>query len=54
MTVLDMKIRITKELGLSIDNVIFMRGGSHGSEIKDDEISLKSAALYNNVCIYVM
>lgn len=36
------------------EKLIFMWGGAHGSEIKDDEISLKSASLYNNVCIYVI
>lgn len=39
---------------MSIDNLIFMRGGSHGSEIKEDEITLKAAALYNNVSIFIM
>lgn len=54
MSVLDMKIRISKEIGLSLDNLIFMRGGSHGSEIKEDDITLKAAALYNNVSIFIM
>lgn len=54
MSVIDLKIRISKELGKSIEKLIFMRGGAHGSEIKDDDISLKAASLYNNVCIYVL
>lgn len=53
MSVIEMKIRISSEIGMSLDSIIFMRGGSHGSEIKEDDITLKAAALYNNVCIYV-
>lgn len=54
MSVLDLKLWISKEIHMSIDNLIFMRGGSHGSEIKEDEITLKAAALYNNVSIFIM
>ena len=54
MSVIDLKIKISVDLDKSIDKMIFLRGGAHGSEIKDDDISLKSAALYNNVCIYVL
>jgi len=54
MSILEMKIKISIELGMDLNNMIFMRGGSHGSEIKEDDITLKAAALYNNVCIYIM
>jgi len=54
MSVLDMKMKISKELQIDLGNLIFMRGGSHGSEIKEDEITLKAAALYNNVCIFLL
>lgn len=53
MSVLDMKIKIAKVLGLGLEYLIFIRGGAHGTEIKEDDISIKAAHLYNMVCIYL-
>ena len=53
MSILDLKAKISKHLGISLANLIFLRGGSHGNEIKEDELSLKAASLYNNVSIFV-
>ena len=53
MSVLEMKTRISWHINISLDRLIFIRGGSHGTEIKQDSISIKAASLYNNVCIYV-
>ena len=53
MSVLDLKIKISKELKQGLDRLIFLRGGSHGQEIKEDDLSIKVASLYNNCCIFV-
>lgn len=42
-----------KDVGINLANLIFYWGGTHGQEIKDDDITLKAAALYNNVCIFI-
>ena len=36
---------------MPVANLIFKRGGQHGKEIKEDDISLKRAHLYNMICI---
>lgn len=48
MSVLDLKVAISKELDIGLEELIFKRG-THGTEIKEDDLSLKAASLYNKI-----
>lgn len=48
MTVLDLKAEISKQLGIGLDELIFKRN-IHGTEIKEDDLTLKQASLYNMI-----
>ena len=52
MTVLDLKVAVSKELKIGLEELIFKRG-AHGTEIKEDDLSLKAASLYNKICLYI-
>lgn len=52
MSVLDLKAAISKELDIGLENLIFKRG-AHGTEIKEDDLTLKAASLYNMICLYI-
>jgi hypothetical protein len=52
MSVLDLKVAISKELNIGLEELIFKRG-THGTEIKEDDLSLKAASLYNKIWIYI-
>jgi ubiquitin carboxyl-terminal hydrolase 47 len=52
MTVLDLKAEISKQLGIGLDELIFKRN-IHGTEIKEDDLTLKQASLYNMICLYI-
>lgn len=52
MTVLDLKVAIAKELNIGLEELIFKRG-AHGTEVKEDDLSLKAASMYNMICLYI-
>lgn len=52
MTVLDLKVEISKVLGIGLDELIFKRG-IHGTEIKEGDKTLKQASLYNMISLYI-
>ena len=41
MTVLDLKLKISEQVGISINELVFKRGGNHGVELLEDDDSLK-------------
>jgi len=41
ISVLDLKIEIGKFFNLDLDSIVFRRGGSHGTELLEDDLSLK-------------
>jgi hypothetical protein len=51
-TVLDLKLKIADYFRFSLSEVVFRRGGSHGSELIEDDDSLKMAQFYSNICVY--
>ena len=48
-----LKLQIASQLGESLDNIIFRRGGSHGAELVEDELGLRTANVYNMMSVYV-
>lgn len=52
-SVLDLKIQIANTLELSLAELVFRRGGTHGAELVEDELSLKQAQFYNLICVFV-
>ena len=53
ITVLDLKIKIGEFFNISLSELVFRRGGSHGTELLEDEQSLKQAQFYNMICLYL-
>ena len=53
ITVLDLKIAISKYFDLDLSEIIFRRGGSHGTELIEDEETLKRAQFYNMMSLYL-
>jgi len=43
ITILDLKIKIAEYFKCSLVNLIFRRGGSHGMEIVEEDMTLKQA-----------
>jgi hypothetical protein len=39
--VLDLKIKISEVFNISLSELVFRRGGSHGSELLEDDFTLK-------------
>ena len=52
MSVLELKVAISKELEIGLEELIFKRG-AYGTEIKEDDLSLKAASFYNMMWIYI-
>jgi hypothetical protein len=42
-SVLDLKIRISEVFSIPLSELVFRRGGSHGTELIEDELTLKQA-----------
>lgn len=53
MSVLDLKLKISSAVGISLDQLVFRRGGAHGVELLEDDDSLKQAQFYNHICLYL-
>ena len=53
MSVLDLKLKISTVVGISLDQLVFRRGGAHGVELLEDDDSLKQAQFYNHICLYL-
>lgn len=43
LSVLDLKVQIAHRLNANLNELVFKRGGTHGSELIEDEHSLKQA-----------
>jgi hypothetical protein len=41
ISVLDLKIKIGEVFNISLSELVFRRGGSHGSELLEDDFTLK-------------
>jgi len=52
-SILDLKLKIASSLVRPLQELVFRRGGTHGSELVDDEQSLKQGQFYNMICVYV-
>ncbi|CAI2367721.1 unnamed protein product [Moneuplotes crassus] len=52
LTVFDLKVEVSKQLGIGLDKLIFRRG-IHGTEIKENDLTLKQASIYNGMCLYI-
>lgn len=52
-TIGELRAKIASELKVDIQRVILKRGGSYGMELKEDDITLKNAHLFNLSSIYV-
>ena len=52
MSILELKADISKELDIGLEELIFNRI-THGTEIKEDDLSLKQASLYIMACLYI-
>ena len=50
---LDLKLEVASTVGLEIGEIVFRRGGSHGTELLEDSESLKAAQFYNNMSVYL-
>lgn len=53
ISVLDLKIKISDLFQLSLSELVFRRGGSHGTELLEDDLTLKQAQFYNMICLYL-
>ena len=52
MSVLDLKVEISKVLDIGLDQLIFKRG-IHGTEVKETDQTLKQSSFYNNISLYI-
>ena len=50
---LDLKIKVCELFKISLSDLVFRRGGSHGTELLEDELTLKQAQFYNMICLYL-
>ena len=48
-----LKAKIAAQINESIEGIIFRRGGSHGAELVEDDLSFKQANIYNMMSIYL-
>jgi len=54
ISVLDLKIKIVSFFDdFPLNELIFRRGGAHGQELVEDDLTLKQAQFYNMVCLYL-
>ena len=53
ITVLEMKLKIVEFFDMSMSEIVFRRGGSHGTELTEDDDTLKQAVFFNNMCLYL-
>ena len=53
ISVLDLKLEVASTVGLDIGQIVFRRGGAHGTELLEDSESLKAAQFYNNMSVYL-
>ena len=53
ISVLDLKLKISQAVGVSLDQLVFRRGGAHGVELLEDDDSLKQAQFYNHICLFL-
>ena len=53
ISVLDLKIEIADKVGYQLSDLVFRRGGAHGTELLEDDDSLKAAQFYNNMSLYL-
>jgi len=51
--VTNLSIKNSFQLGMNLDELIFKRGGAHGTELIEDEISLKAAQFHNMISVFV-
>ena len=47
VTVMDLKCLIAERLGKGLEKLVFRKGGTHGAELTQDELTLKQALFYN-------
>jgi len=52
-TLRDLKDKVALSVGLGLDQLIFRRGGSHGLELVEDELTVKAIHFYNNMSIFL-
>jgi hypothetical protein len=38
---------------LPLNELVFRRGGAHGTELVEDDLSLKQAQFYNMICLFL-
>jgi len=46
-------VAVCKQLGRSIDSIIFRRGGAHGEELIEDDLYFKQVNIYNMMSLFV-
>ena len=51
--ILDLKLKIAEIFKKDLDQIVFRRGGYNGMELVEDELSLKQAQFYNNICLFL-
>lgn len=50
---LELKEKIAAKIGLTLDCLVFRRGGSHGAELVEDDLGIKQANVYNMMSLYI-
>ena len=53
ISVLDLKIEISNQVNMQLSDIVFRRGGAHGTELLEDDDSLKAAQFYNMMSLYL-
>ena len=48
-----MKIEISNQVKIDLSELVFRRGGAHGTELLEDDDSLKAAQFYNMMSLYL-
>ncbi len=52
-TIDQLKAEVAKRLRISVDALIFRRGGAHGEELIEDDLTFKQANIYNMMSVFV-
>lgn len=50
---MELKLKVATYFNTSLSEIVFRRGGSHGTELVEDDDSLKQAQFYNNMSLYL-
>lgn len=53
ISVMELKLKIASYFDMSLAEIVFRRGGSHGTELVEDDDSLKQAQFYRNMSLYL-